>query len=101
MADITDPYAEIARLQGLLDRHTGKHKPLVRGLTPKASELVRILEGARGEWVSRRDIIEIMYPGDRCKLPYILSAFKRQVDKWRPDLPIESWWGHGYRLVPA
>ncbi len=55
--DIIDPYAEIERLQGLLDRLTGKHKLMVRGLSPKLSEMVRILEAAKGEWVSKRDII--------------------------------------------
>ncbi len=99
--DITDPYAEIERLQGLLDRLSGLHKPLVRDLTPKPSRMVRILEGAQGEWVSGRDLIEMMYPNNRLQGTYILSNFKIQIQALRPDLCIESWWGRGYRLVPA
>ncbi len=99
--DITDPYAEIERLQGLLDRLTGKHKPLVRALTPKPSQMVRILEGAQGEWVSGRDLIEQMYPGNRLQGTHILANFKMQIQAQRPDLRIEGWWGRGYRLVPS
>ncbi len=99
--DITDPYAEIERLQGLLDRLTGKHRPLVRDPTPMLKEMVKILESADGEWVSGHDIIELMYPNNRLQGTYILTSYKIQIQALRPDLRIESCWCRGFRLVQS
>ncbi len=98
--DITDPYAEIERLQGLLDRLTGKHKPMVRGLSPTESKVARYLEAANGEWVSNRDMLEHLYPGDRTRTVNIISSFIHNIRAKRPDLHIENEWAYGYRLVP-
>ncbi len=101
MADITDPYAEIERLQGLLDRLTGKHKPMVRGLAPLESQLLRLLESTSGEWVSKRDIIEDLYPGDRNRSLAIIRVYICRICAKRPDLHIENQWAYGYRLVQS
>ncbi len=99
--DITDPYAEIERLQGRLDRLTGKHKPMVRGLNPQESKVARYLEAAGGEWVSNRDALEHLYPGDRNRTVNIIKSFIHNIRVKRPDLTIENQWAYGYRLVPA
>ncbi len=99
--DITDPYAEIERLQGRLDRLTGKYKPMVRGLSPTESKVARLLEAAGGEVVSNRDMLEHLYPGDRSRTVNIISTWVHKICAKRPDLHIENEWAYGYRLVPA
>jgi hypothetical protein len=110
MSEITPLRAEVAamppadaidHLLFLIEGMTGGPEPLLPGLTPLQSRIMRRLESAKGEVVSRDELLFSAYY-DRSLSDWpegdIIRVSIRHIRQRRPDLKIQTCRNLGYRL---